>query len=112
MNRYAEETGQAPEAFGALKFMDAGSGLEKNLMMDLAGFSAMIEGAYEELAPHRICAYIYQLSNDFNSFYHATRILTEEKEEQKKSWIALLKLTHDILTTCIDILGFSAPERM
>ena len=108
LNRYEKENAAA----GDEKLLDAASALEKNLMMDLAGFGAMISGACEELAPHRICAYIYQLSNDFNSFYHATRILTEENEEQKKSWIALLRLTRDILNTCIDLLGFSAPERM
>ena len=85
---------------------------EKSLMQDIAGFGAMMEGAYEDCAPHRICAYIYQLSNDFNSFYHGTRILAEEDAAKKEGWIALLKLTRDILETCIDVLGFSAPERM
>lgn len=88
------------------------SDLEKKLMTDLAGFNAMMENAYEELAPHRICAYIYQLSNDFNSFYHATKILSEKDEAKKESWIALLSLTQRVLETCIDVLGFSAPERM
>ena len=85
---------------------------EKSLMQDIAGFGAMMEGAYEDCAPHRICAYIYQLSNDFNSFYHGTRILAEEDAAKKEGWIELLKLTRDILETCIDVLGFSAPERM
>ncbi|MBQ6636295.1 MAG: arginine--tRNA ligase [Lachnospiraceae bacterium] len=88
------------------------SDVEKKLMMDLAGFNAMMEGAYADLAPHRVCAYIYQVSNDFNSFYHSTRILTEKDREQKESWIALLCLTERVLSRCIDVLGFSAPERM
>ena len=90
----------------------AGSKAEKDLMSDLAGFNAMMENAYTEIAPHRVCAYIYQLSNDFNSFYHSTKILTEEDREKKESWIALLKLTLDVLNTCIEVLGFTAPERM
>ena len=85
---------------------------EKNLMRDIAGFGAAMQGAYDELAPHRICAYIYQLANDFNSFYHETRILTETDPAKKDAWIALLILTKDILETCINILGFEAPERM
>lgn len=95
-----------------LKIAEPKSRAEKSLMQDIAGFGAMMEGAYEDCAPHRICAYIYQLSNDFNSFYHGTRILAEEDEKKKEGWIALLKLTKDILETCIDVLGFSAPERM
>lgn len=88
------------------------SRMEKNLMLDIAGFGAMMEEAYEELAPHRICEYIYSLSNDFNSFYHETRILTQEDEEKKEGWIALLDLCCQILETCIDLLGFEAPDRM
>lgn len=86
--------------------------VEKKLMMDIAGFNAMMEGAYADCAPHRVCAYIYQLSNDFNSFYHATRILTEKDQTRKESWIGLLHLTERVLSRCIDVLGFSAPERM
>ncbi len=85
---------------------------EKSLMQDIAGFGAMMDGAYAECAPHRICAYIYQLSNDFNSFYHGTRILAEEDTARKEGWIALLQLTKEILETCIDVLGFEAPEKM
>ncbi len=85
---------------------------EKNLMMGIAGFGAMMNDAYENLAPHRICAYIYELSNQFNSFYHGTKILVEEDEQKKEGWIALLQLTEDILDACIDVLGFEAPARM
>lgn len=85
---------------------------EKSLMIQLTGFGGAIVQAYEETAPHKICSYIYDLANSFNRFYHETKILSEENEEQKASWIALLKLTRDVLETSIDLLGFSAPERM
>jgi arginyl-tRNA synthetase len=85
---------------------------EKQLMMQLAKYNASIEAAYEELAPHKICAYIYDLANAFNHFYHETKIVTEEDEERKAGWIALLTLTRDVLETSIDLLGFSAPDRM
>ena len=71
-----------------------------------------MENAYEEVAPHKICAFIYELANAFNSFYHNNKILAEENEEIKTSYIALLLLTKDVLEKCIDVLGFSAPERM
>lgn len=85
---------------------------EKQLMMELAKFNASIEAAYEETAPHKVCAYIYDLANAFNHFYHETKILVEEDENKKAGYIALLVLTRDILETSIDLLGFSAPERM
>ena len=71
-----------------------------------------METAFEELAPHKICAYIYELANAFNRFYHETKILAEEDKEVRKSYIALLVLTKKILESCIDVLGFEAPERM
>ena len=81
-------------------------------MMQLAGFNAMMENAGQEAAPHKVCAYIYDLANAFNKFYHETKIISEEDRERKGSWIALLILTRDVLETCIDVLGFSAPDRM
>lgn len=85
---------------------------EKNLMMQLVLFNSMMEGAFEEIAPHRICAYLFDLANAFNSFYHETKILSEEDAEKKAGWIALLSLTKDIAETCMEVLGFSAPDRM
>lgn len=88
------------------------SDAEKNLMKNLASFNAMFESAYEEVAPHKICAYIYDLANLFNKFYHETKIASEEDEVKKASFVALLKLTKSVLETCIDVLGFSAPDKM
>ena len=85
---------------------------EKDLMRQLCGFNAMMDSACEETAPHKICAYIYDLANAFNKFYHETKILAEEDQKKQAGWIALLKLTKEVLETCIDVLGFSAPDRM
>lgn len=88
------------------------SGSEKALMLELSRFNSVMENAFEEVAPHKICSYIYDLSNEFNHFYHETKILSEENEEKKAGWIQLLILTKDVLECCIDTLGFSAPEKM
>ena len=85
---------------------------EKALMLALVKYNEMMENAYEELAPHKICAYIYDLANAFNHFYHETKILAEENEAKKQGYIALLILTKKVLESCIDVLGFEAPERM
>lgn len=85
---------------------------EKDLRRQLCSFNAMMDSACEETAPHKICAYIYDLANAFNKFYHETKILAEEDQKKQAGWIALLKLTKEVLETCIDVLGFSAPDRM
>lgn len=110
LNKYADQNDVSTEKNVALH--DAVNGSEKSLMLEIAKFNAAIEAAYEEAAPHKVCAYIYDLANAFNSFYHETKILSEEDKEKQSGWIALLMLTKDILETCIDLLGFSAPERM
>lgn len=90
----------------------ADSDSEKDLMLALSRFNSVMENAFEETAPHKVCAYIYELANAFNGFYHGTKILSEENEATQQSYIALLVLTKNILETCIDVLGFAAPDRM
>lgn len=106
--KYKEQGGSVD----GLTLRDAVSPSEKALMLELTKFNTMMEAAYEEIAPHKVCAYIYDLANAFNKFYHETKILSEEDADRKAGWIALLMLTRDVLETCIDLLGFSAPERM
>ena len=108
LRKYKESGGRQE----GLRILAPANAAEKAMMMSLTGFAPMIEGAWRDLAPHRICAYIYQVANDFNKFYHETKIITEEDRQKQESWIALLTLTKGILESCIDILGFEAPEKM
>lgn len=108
LNKY-EGTGKSLEG---LTLSGAHSDSEKALMLEVAKYNAVMQTAFEETAPHKICAYIYDLANAFNRFYHETRILAEENEDVQKSYIALLILTRKVLEACIDVLGFEAPERM
>lgn len=108
LNKYEEQDGKLTSTV----INEARNPAEKALMLELTKFHGMMELAFEETAPHRICAYIYDLANAFNRFYHETKILTEEDADRKEGWIALLKLTREVLEACIDLLGFTAPERM
>ena len=108
LNKYTE----AGESMEGLAIAGAHGDEEKALMLEAAKYNGVMETAFEELAPHKICAYIYELANAFNRFYHETKILAEEDKEVRKSYIALLVLTKKILESCIDVLGFEAPERM
>lgn len=94
------------------RILAAASDLEKKLQLQVSRYQESLRSAYEEKAPHRLCAYIYELSNDFNSFYHENRILTEENPDQKLSWINLLELVQNVLEDAIQVLGFEAPEKM
>ena len=92
--------------------LGAESDSEKELMMTLAKYNDIVENAINEIAPHKICAYIYEVSNAFNKFYHDTKILACEDEKKKLSYINLISLAKKELEECIDLLGFEAPDRM
>ena len=105
------ENRQPPDLSSLRILPPEGSG-EKALGLTLTSFAPAVLQAGAELAPHKICGYIYELANQFNRFYHETKILTESREQVKESYIALLDLTLRILECGIDLLGFCAPEKM
>lgn len=107
LNKYYEMGGNDDT-----KLLEASSATEKALSLELTKLHTMMNQAYAELAPHKICAYIYDVANVFNSFYHENKILKEEDKARQESYIELLKITKGVLELCIDLLGFSAPEHM
>jgi arginyl-tRNA synthetase len=108
LRKYAEQGGNVDEA----SISNANSKADKDLMNVLSRFSATVRNSYESLAPNVIAAFVYEVSEAFNHFYHETKILTCENEEEKKGYIALCNLTKNVLEKSIDLLGFEAPERM
>lgn len=108
LNKYA----QTGKSAAGKTILPARTAEEKDLMLQLAKFNGVMEGAFEEAAPHKICAYIYDLANAFNRFYHGTKIMAEEDETIQAGYIRLLELTKKVLETGIDVLGFEAPEKM
>ena len=104
LNRYG--------AWEHLEMAPAANEWAQDLMLSITKFGPTLESALKTLSPNLICAYIYELSGAVNKFYHETRILTEENEELKAGYIALIGLAKRVLETCIDILGFAAPEKM
>ena len=85
---------------------------ERNLMLQLIKFNEVIELSFRDRAPHKICEYIYELSNNFNRFYNDTRIVSEEDESKKASWLVLINLVKNVLEQCLDLLGMESVERM
>ena len=84
----------------------------KDLMLAITKLDPTLETALKTSSPNIICAYIYELAGCVNKFYHETRILGEEDEQLKAGYIALIGLAKNILEVCIDLLGFSAPDKM
>lgn len=108
LNKYQENGG----SLEGLEIRPAENSYEKALMLQVLKFNDVFDAVYAETAPHKLCAYIYELANEFNKFYHETKILSEEDDQKRAGYIALLVLAKRVLETCIDLLGFEAPERM
>lgn len=85
---------------------------ERALMLKISQFNEVITNSFIEYAPHRICQYIYELSNEFNRFYHCNKIISEEDHIKQMSWIKLILLTKDILICCLDLLAIEVPNKM
>ena len=85
---------------------------QTDVMLSIAKWSETVEAAYAEQAPHKICQFVYELSDAFNKFYHDNKIITNEDEKVRASYILLSQLVGRALETGIDLLGLEAPEKM
>ena len=94
------------------RLLPAKTSEEKELMLVLSRLADSLLSAYHDSLPNVICAYIYELAGAANKFYHDTKIISEPDQARKESYLALISLTKQALECCIDLLGFSAPDKM
>ena len=99
-------------AWENLSIAPAANPYAKELMLAITKLAPTLEAALKTASPNLVCAYIYELAGCVNKFYHETRILTEEDKTLRAGYIALIALAKNILEQCIDLLGFSAPDKM
>ena len=104
LNRYGKPAG--------LPIVPADSDSAKVLQLVLSQMPDQLQMAYRDSAPNAVCAYVYELAQAVNQFYHETRILTEPDEEKQRGYIALIAMAKRAMEECIDLLGFSAPDKM
>ncbi|KPU46137.1 arginine--tRNA ligase [Oxobacter pfennigii] len=85
---------------------------EGSLMLKLTQFNEVVISSFTDYSPHKICQFIYDLSNEFNKFYHENKIISERDPQKQYSWVNLISLTKNVLITCLDLLGIEVPDRM
>ncbi len=93
------------------KILNPEEDIEKQLLLKISKYNQILEESYIENAPSKICTYLYELANIFNSFYQKIKILQEDSNRLDSN-ITLLNLMKKIFENGIDLLGFEAPERM
>ena len=109
LSRYVAEGGSLDEN---AELLEPASESETGVYLTLMKFGEMMTSAFEEKAPHKVCQFIYELAEAFNRFYHENKILGEEDEKRRASYLSMLDLVKRVLETCIDVLGFEAPDKM
>ena len=82
---------------------------ERKLVRKMAGYADALAEATRELAPHKICGYLYELAQEFSRFYENVKVVGSEYEAQRGE-IVLSYLK--ILTHGLGLLGIEVPERM
>ena len=85
---------------------------DKDIIKCLLNMPLVLNKAYDIKSLNDIADYLYKLTSLYNKFYAENRILTEENDDLKTSWLVLtdvVKRTNELL---LDILGIKIPEKM
>ena len=103
---------QGIEVRGEEAILPSQSKSQTDVMLAVSKWAETIEAAFNEQAPHKICQFIYELSDAFNKFYHENKIVTNEDEKVRASYIALSRFVGNVLEQGINLLGLEAPDKM
>lgn len=82
---------------------------ERSLVRKLGQYSETVAQATQDMTPHLICSYLYELAQVFNRFYEKNRVIDDPRESQR---LALISRYADVLKEGLELLGIQAPDRM
>lgn len=85
---------------------------DRNIALTILKLPTILKKSLEVKSLNEIAEYIYKLTSLYNTFYAENKILTEENEDLKMSWIALTKVVYDTNMLLLDTLGIEVPEKM
>ncbi len=94
------------------KFTKINSKTEKDVILNLLNMPSVINRAYESKSLNEIAEYIYKLTSSYNKFYAENKILKEEDEELKESWLLLSQVVYNTNMLLLDLMGIKCPEKM
>jgi len=85
---------------------------ERRLALRLDEFDAALTATVEHAEPHRLCGYLFDLSQAVASFWNACPVLGAPSDSVRANRLVLCDLTARTLRTGLDLLGIAAPERL
>ena len=81
-------------------------------MLSILELPRVLNNSLENKSLNEICEYLYTLTSKYNKFYAENKVLVEEDNAKKESWLMLTKLVYDINLILFDILAIEVPEKM
>lgn len=88
------------------------SDTERELLIKLFSVGDVLLRAFDEKAPSAICEVMFDIAGLFNRFYFENKILANENEEERASWLSIVSLVRDMLLTLLDIFSTEIPSIM
>ena len=85
---------------------------EIELIQKMNEFASVVEQAGKDYSPSGIANYTYELTKQFNQFYHDYSILNAESEEVKQVRLVLARNVSKVIRLAMALLGIEVPERM
>jgi arginine--tRNA ligase len=85
---------------------------EKDIVLSILELPRVLNNSLENKSLNEICEYLYTLTSKYNKFYAENKVLVEEDNAKKESWLMLTKLVYDINLMLFDILAIEVPEKM
>ena len=85
---------------------------ETNLIQKLSDYASVVEQAGKDYSPSGIANYCYELTKEFNQFYHDYSILKEEDNNKKIVRLVLAQNVAKVIKNGMNLLGIDVPERM
>lgn len=94
------------------KFIKLNNKEDRKVALEILKMPKVLSKSLEEKSLNELTDYIYRLTSSYNTFYNDNKVLTEENEELKTTWIALTSLVYNINIELLNILGLNIPEKM
>lgn len=85
---------------------------ERKIALAMLDLKRIIKRSFENYSLNEIAEYLYKITNLYNNFYADNKVLTEQDEALKNSWLTLTKIIYDNNKYLLDILGINIPEKM
>lgn len=85
---------------------------EREIILNLLSLPRVLDKALEAKSLNDIAEYLYKLTSQYNKFYSENKIITEENEYIRESWLILTTVVYNINMLLLNTLGISVPEKM